>query len=84
MQAEIEELNAKEAAAADRTVQEAIAAAQELERTGGSRPSSLRLPEQQRGIGTGAAGATDAGPQVDAAVVEREGPGGTPDGDQLR
>ncbi len=85
VQAEIEELNAKEAAAADRTVQEAIAAAQELERTGGSRPSSLRLPEQQRGIGTGATGATDAGPQVDAPVVEREGAAeALPDGDQLR
>jgi regulator of protease activity HflC (stomatin/prohibitin superfamily) len=50
VQAEIAELNAKEAAAADRTVQEAIAAAKELERTGGSRPSSLRLPEQPREI----------------------------------
>ena len=50
VQAEIAELNAKEAAAADRTVQEAIAAAQELERSGGSRPASLRLPTQPREI----------------------------------
>ena len=65
VQAEIETQNAKEAEAAARTVQEAIEAARDLERTGRPRPASLRRPSapslatgqptsDQLGIGSGA------------------------------
>jgi regulator of protease activity HflC (stomatin/prohibitin superfamily) len=67
VQAEIEEINAKEAAAADLTVREAIAAAQELERTGRPKPASLRLPGEPRQISTG-----DDSPQsAEAATADR-------------
>jgi regulator of protease activity HflC (stomatin/prohibitin superfamily) len=60
VQAEIQQQNAREEAESERTVQEAIAAAQELEAASrlGGRPSVLNPPERP---------AVDAGPQVNGA-----------------
>jgi regulator of protease activity HflC (stomatin/prohibitin superfamily) len=70
VQAEIEELNAREAAAADRTMQEAIESAKNLERTGRSIPPSLRLPGQPREL-AGGNGAQDSEPaQTDPNSAE--------------
>ncbi len=78
--AEIEEQNAKEVDEAARTVQEAIQAAHELERTGRSTPASLRPPaaaEEPLGIGSGAEAAQPAEPD---AVDESPGPEFAPPG----
>jgi regulator of protease activity HflC (stomatin/prohibitin superfamily) len=54
VQAEITQQAKEDAAESERIVQAAIAEAQELERTGRSKPATLATPEAQRGIGTGA------------------------------
>ncbi len=54
VQAEITQQAADDAKESERIVQAAIAEAQELERTGRSKPATLATPEAQRGIGTGA------------------------------
>ncbi len=84
VQAEIEAQNARDKAAAEQTVQEAIAAAQELERTGRPRPASLRIREgggEQLGIGDGstpAAGDDVPGPEFAAPAGEPQSQGEYP------
>ena len=71
VQAEIEQQNAAAAAATERTVQEAIAAARELSR--GERPSVLALPESR-------VGGAGANPGAGATASEAASTGSSADG----
>jgi regulator of protease activity HflC (stomatin/prohibitin superfamily) len=82
VQAEITRQAEEEARESERVVQQAIAEAQQLERAGRPRPASLRMPEEQQGIGTGPEVASEA---ASPAADDVPGPEfAAPPGDQLR
>jgi regulator of protease activity HflC (stomatin/prohibitin superfamily) len=85
VQAEITRQAAEEARESERVVQEAIAEAQQLQRTGRPTPASLRLPSQQPGIGTGPATQDASSAPYESAADGDPGPEFTqPQGDELR
>jgi regulator of protease activity HflC (stomatin/prohibitin superfamily) len=91
VQAEITKQAEEDARESERVVQQAIAEAQELERTGRPKPPSLRMPGEQRRIGTGQSAPAPGSPepqqtpapsQEPAEAPLTQGPG--PDGSALR
>ena len=87
VQAEISKQAEEDAKESQRVMQQAIAEAQELERTGRAKPASLQLPGEPRGIGTGepSAASGQASPTMPEPVVEASLPDAAqPDDHRLR